>query len=103
MVRIQNLVTKTVNCKLFSFQGNVFQGLEKAEEFSDSNQIAYSLNNIGDYYYKKALFSTALGYIFRANEIFEKIKARLSRLDDKTLNTLKKNSLSSDRCRDAQS
>ncbi len=50
-----------------------YLGLEKADEYSDSNQIAYSLNNIGDYYFKKALFSTALGFILKANEIFEKI------------------------------
>lgn len=48
-------------------------GLKRAQEYSDSTQIAYSLNNIGDYYYKKALFSTALEYIYRAYEIFEKI------------------------------
>lgn len=46
-------------------------GLNIAEEYNDSSQISYSLNNIGDYYYKKSLFSTSLWYIFRAYEIFE--------------------------------
>ncbi|MBI9073000.1 MAG: tetratricopeptide repeat-containing sensor histidine kinase [Melioribacteraceae bacterium] len=47
--------------------------IQKATEKGDSIQIGYSLNNIGDYYYKNALFSTALEYIFRSYEVFEKI------------------------------
>jgi signal transduction histidine kinase len=48
-------------------------GLNKAKEYNDSSQIAYSLNNIGDYYYKRAMFSVALENIYHANDIFEKI------------------------------
>lgn len=47
--------------------------LKTAKENKDLAQIAYSLNNIGDYYYKSALFSTALENIFYAYDIFEQI------------------------------
>ncbi len=47
--------------------------LKAAKENNDMAQIAYSLNNIGDYYYKSALFSTALENIFYAYDIFEQI------------------------------
>lgn len=47
--------------------------LNRAKGNNDSAQIAYSLNNIGDYYYKSALFSTALENIFYAYDIFEQI------------------------------
>jgi signal transduction histidine kinase/tetratricopeptide (TPR) repeat protein len=44
-----------------------------AKKNNDLSQIAYSLNNIGDFYYKSALFSVALENIFHAYEIFEQI------------------------------
>jgi signal transduction histidine kinase/tetratricopeptide (TPR) repeat protein len=44
-----------------------------AKKNNDLSQIAYSLNNIGDYYYKSALFSVALENIFNSYEIFEQI------------------------------
>jgi len=37
------------------------------------SEIAYSLNNIGDYYYKNALYSTALEKMMEAYNIFEEI------------------------------
>ncbi|MCF8262005.1 MAG: tetratricopeptide repeat protein [Melioribacteraceae bacterium] len=42
-----------------------------ARDIQDSLQIAYSLNNIGDHYFKNALYSLALQNIMEANEIFE--------------------------------
>ncbi|MFH0733120.1 MAG: tetratricopeptide repeat-containing sensor histidine kinase [bacterium] len=44
-----------------------------AKEIEDSTQIAYSLNNFGDYYIKSALYSAALEKIFEAYRIFESI------------------------------
>ncbi|MBU0559945.1 MAG: tetratricopeptide repeat-containing sensor histidine kinase [Bacteroidetes bacterium] len=44
-----------------------------AREIKDSLQIAYSLNNIGDYYFKAALYSIALENILDALEIFDKL------------------------------
>lgn len=46
--------------------------LEVAKKSKKYNQIAYSLNNIGDYYYKNALYSTALEKMMEAYDIFEK-------------------------------
>ncbi|MFC2139347.1 ATP-binding protein [Bacteroidota bacterium] len=48
--------------------------LETARSNNDSAQIAYSLNNIGDYYYKNAVYSMALEKVFTAYEIFEEIR-----------------------------
>lgn len=47
--------------------------INAAKKNNDLAQIAYSLNNIGDYYYKSALFSTALENIFNAYDIFEQL------------------------------
>ncbi len=50
--------------------------MDVAAELMDSTQIAYSLNNLGDYYYKSALYSAALEKIFEAYGIFETIGDR---------------------------
>ena len=50
--------------------------MDVATELMDSTQIAYSLNNLGDYYYKSALYSAALEKIFEAYGIFETIGDR---------------------------
>lgn len=47
--------------------------ISAARDVDDSIQIAYSLNNIGDYYFKNALYSIALENIIDANEIFENL------------------------------
>lgn len=48
------------------------KAIKVAKELGDSIQIAYSLNNIGDYYFKNALYSIALENIYNAYQIFEK-------------------------------
>lgn len=40
----------------------------------DQKQTAYSLTNLGEYYYKNALYSTALEKLLRAYKIFEQLK-----------------------------
>ena len=48
------------------------EAIQVAMAIDDSIEIAYSYNNLGDYYFKNALFSIALEYIFNAYDIFEK-------------------------------
>jgi len=46
--------------------------LDVAKKSKRYSEIAYSLNNIGDYYFKNALYSTALEKMMEAYDIFEK-------------------------------
>lgn len=48
-------------------------GYELGKENNNKREIAYSLNNLGDYYFKKALYSVALENIMESYNIFEEI------------------------------
>lgn len=48
-------------------------GYELGKENNNKREIAYSLNNLGDYYFKKALYSVALENIMESYKIFEEI------------------------------
>lgn len=48
-------------------------GYELAQLNNNKREIAYSLNNLGDYYFKKALYSVALENIMKSYKIFEEI------------------------------
>lgn len=49
------------------------EALDISQELKDSTQIAYCYDNIGDYYAKNALYSTALEQFMLSFRIFEKI------------------------------
>lgn len=49
------------------------QALDISTEINDSTQIGYCFDNIGDYYAKNALYSTALEYFMLSFKVFEKI------------------------------
>lgn len=49
------------------------QALDISTEINDSTQIGYCYDNIGDYYAKNALYSTALEYFMLSFKVFEKI------------------------------
>lgn len=49
------------------------KAMEFAEYMKDSVEIAYSLDNLGDYYVKSALYSAGLEQFFEAYKIFEAI------------------------------
>ncbi|MCE1189000.1 MAG: tetratricopeptide repeat-containing sensor histidine kinase [Ignavibacteria bacterium] len=50
------------------------EALNVATTNNDETQIAYSLNNLGDYYIKSALYSTGLEKIMHAYDIFERLQ-----------------------------
>lgn len=49
------------------------KAIEFAEYMKDSVEIAYSLDNLGDYYIKSALYSAGLEKFFQSYKIFESI------------------------------
>lgn len=73
--------------KLYNFIGVVYshlgkldssyyfyqKGLFEATKNQDSVQLAYSLNNLGDYYLQSSLYSTALEKFFESNKMFLKL------------------------------
>lgn len=52
-------------------------GYELGKENNNKREIAYSLNNLGDYYFKKALYSVALENIMQSYKIFEEIDEQM--------------------------
>ncbi|HET54139.1 MAG TPA: tetratricopeptide repeat protein, partial [Ignavibacteria bacterium] len=48
-------------------------GYELGKENNNKREIAYSLNNLGDYFFKKALYSVALENFMESYKIFEEI------------------------------
>lgn len=52
------------------------RGYELAKQKNNKQEIAFSLNNLGDYYFKKALYSIALENIMESFNVFEQINNR---------------------------
>ncbi|HPN37151.1 MAG TPA: tetratricopeptide repeat-containing sensor histidine kinase [Melioribacteraceae bacterium] len=77
--------------KLYNFVGVVYshlgnldssyyfyqKGLFEATKTNDSLQLAYSLNNLGDYYLQSSLYSLALEKFFQSNKLFIKLNDKI--------------------------
>ncbi len=77
--------------KLYNFIGVVYshlgeldssyyfyqKGLFEATKTKDSVQLAYSLNNLGDYYLQSSLYSLALEKFFQSNKLFVKLDDKI--------------------------
>ncbi len=49
------------------------QALFEATKFKDTLQLAYSINNLGDYYLQSSLYSLALEKFFKSNSLFKQL------------------------------
>lgn len=85
--KIEKYNLKTPKSQLLNYIGVVYshigkldssyyfyqQALFESTKLKDSLQLAYSLNNLGDYYLQSSLYSLALEKFFESNKLFIKI------------------------------